>query len=106
MIKFLLFSQLAFKNLRRFRRRTLLVGLTVILCAAVLVFNNSLGNGIEDQLLKNLVTLQTGHLQLTPQPTETSGGAPIYRQTLLRRSWNSSAIMRTGWPFIRAWKRR
>ena len=81
MIKLLLFSQLAFKNLRRFRRRTLLVGLTVTLCAAVLVFNNSLGNGIEDQLLKNLVTLQTGHLQLTPQPTETSGGAPIYRQT-------------------------
>jgi len=82
MVKFLLFFQLAFKNLRRFRRRTLLVGLTVFLCAAVLVFNNSLGNGIEDQLLKNLVTLQTGHLQLTPQPTETSGGAPIYWQRL------------------------
>ena len=82
MVKFLLFFQLAFKNLRRFRRRTFLVGLTVILCAAVLVFNNSLGNGIEDQLLKNLVTLQTGHLQLTPQPTETSGAAPIYWQSL------------------------
>ncbi|RPH88787.1 MAG: FtsX-like permease family protein, partial [Desulfobacteraceae bacterium] len=39
---------------------------------------NSLGNGIEDQLLKNLVMLQTGHLQVTPQPAETSGGAPIY----------------------------
>ena len=82
MVKFLLFFQLAFKNLRRFRRRTLLVGLTVFLCAAVLVFNNSLGNGIEDQLLKNLVMLQTGHLQVSPQPAETSGGAPIYWQTL------------------------
>ena len=82
MVKFLLFFQLAFKNLRRFRRRTLLVGLTVFLCAAVLVFNNSLGNGIEDQLLKNLVILQTGHLQVTPQPAETSGGAPIYWQAL------------------------
>ena len=81
-MEFLLFFQLAFKNLRRFRRRTLLVGLTVILCAAVLVFNNSLGNGIEDQLLKNLVILQTGHLQLTPQPKETSEAAPIYRQPL------------------------
>ncbi len=82
MVKFLLFFQLAFKNLRRFRRRTLLVGLTVFLCATVLVFNNSLGNGIEDQLLKNLVMLQTGHLQVTPQPAETSGGAPIYWQPL------------------------
>jgi ABC-type lipoprotein release transport system permease subunit len=82
MVKFLLFFQLAFKNLRRFRRRTLLVGLTVVLCAAVLVFNNSLGNGIEDQLLKNLVMLQTGHLQVTPQTTETTGAAPIYWQTL------------------------
>ncbi len=82
MIKFMLFFQLAFKNLRRFRRRTLLVGLTILLCAAVLVFNNSLGNGIEDQLLKNLVMLQTGHLQVTPQPTETTGAAPIYWKTL------------------------
>jgi ABC-type lipoprotein release transport system permease subunit len=82
MLKFLLFFELAFKNLRRFRRRTFLVGLTVILCAAVLVFNNSLGNGIEDQLLKNLVALQTGHLQLTPQPTGTSGAAPIYRHSV------------------------
>jgi len=59
MVKFLFFFQLAFKNLRRFRgepswwadghplrRRS--------------GFNNSLGNGIEDQLLKNLVTLQPG----------------------------------------------
>ncbi len=82
MMKFLLFFQLAFKNLRRFRRRTLLVGSTVILCATVLVFNNSLGNGIEDQLLKNLIALQTGHLQLTPLPTATSGAAPIYWQSV------------------------
>jgi ABC-type lipoprotein release transport system permease subunit len=82
MVKFLLFFQLAFKNLQRFRRRTLLVGLTVILCAAVLVFNNSLGNGIEDQLLKNLIALQTGHLQLTPQPQGTSGAAPSYWQSV------------------------
>lgn len=79
--KFLLFFRLAFSNLRRFRRRTFLVGLTVTLCAAVLVFNDSLGNGIEEQLLRNLVTLQTGHLQVTPHPGATSGSAPIYRQT-------------------------
>jgi putative ABC transport system permease protein len=79
--KWLLFFRLAAANLRRFRRRTLLVGLTVTLCSAVLVFNDSLGNGIEEQLLRNLVYLQTGHLQVTPLPGEASGSDPIYRQS-------------------------
>jgi ABC-type lipoprotein release transport system permease subunit len=65
-MKFSLFFKLAAQNLLRFRRRTLLVGMTLILCGAVLVLNDSLGNGIEAQLLRNLVFMQTGHLTLSP----------------------------------------
>lgn len=65
-MKFVLFLKLAAQNLLRFRRRTLLVGVTLILCGGVLVFNDSLGNGIEAQLLRNLVFMQTGHLTLSP----------------------------------------
>jgi ABC-type lipoprotein release transport system permease subunit len=65
-MKFWLFVKLAGQNLLRFRRRTLLVGWTLVICGGVLVFNDSLGNGIEEQLLRNLVFLQTGHLTLSP----------------------------------------
>ena len=75
-MKFWLFLKLAWQNLWRFRRRTLLVGLTLVLCGGVLVFNDSLGNGIEAQLLRNLVFLQTGHLTLSPPTESAAEGAP------------------------------
>ncbi|MBI5583000.1 MAG: FtsX-like permease family protein [Deltaproteobacteria bacterium] len=71
-----LFFKLAAQNLLRFRRRTLLVGVTLILCGGVLVFNDSLGNGIEAQLLRNLVFLQTGHLTLSPSADPAAAGDP------------------------------
>jgi ABC-type lipoprotein release transport system permease subunit len=73
-MKLWLFFKLAAQNLLRFRRRTLLVGVTLILCGGVLVFNDSLGNGIEEQLLRNLVFLQTGHLTLSPSADPAAAG--------------------------------
>ena len=66
-MKAFLFTKMAWNNLRRYRRRTILVGLTILLSSAVLIFNNSLGNGIEEQLIQNMVYIQTGHIVLTPQ---------------------------------------
>jgi ABC-type lipoprotein release transport system permease subunit len=75
-MKVWLFLKLAGQNLLRLRRRTLLVGVTLVLCGGVLVFADSLGNGIEAQLLRNLVFLQTGHLTLSPADAPAAGGDP------------------------------
>lgn len=55
---------LAFRNLLRAKRRNLLSGGTMVLGAAALVLGNGLADGIERQLTRNLVAVQSGHLQV------------------------------------------
>jgi len=55
---------IAFRNLLRARRRTLLSGGTMVLGSAALVLGNGLSDGIARQLTRSLVAVQTGHLQV------------------------------------------
>ena len=55
---------IAFRNLLRARRRTLLSGGTMVLGSAALVLGSGLSDGIARQLTRSLVAVQTGHLQV------------------------------------------
>jgi putative ABC transport system permease protein len=61
---------IAFRNLLRARRRTLLSGGTMALGAAALVLGGGLTDGIARQLTDNLVAVQTGHLQVVVRPAD------------------------------------
>ncbi len=56
--------KLAARDLLRNRRRTLLVGLTVLIGGMVIVLNGGVVSGIRKQLLDRLVIDQSGHLQI------------------------------------------
>lgn len=57
-------ARIAFRNLLRAKRRSLLSGGTMALGTAALVLGNGLADGIARQLTANLVAVQTGHLQV------------------------------------------
>jgi putative ABC transport system permease protein len=61
---------IAFRNLLRARRRTLLSGGTMALGTAALVLGSGLSDGIARQLTDNLVAVQTGHLQVVVRPDD------------------------------------
>jgi len=69
MAKGTLFS-LAFRNLFRSKRRNALSGGTMVLGSAALVLGSGLSDGIARQLTRNLVSVQTGHLQLVVRPED------------------------------------
>jgi putative ABC transport system permease protein len=55
---------IAFRNLLRAKRRTLLTGGTMVLGSAALVLGSGLSDGIARQLTGSLVAVQTGQLQV------------------------------------------
>jgi putative ABC transport system permease protein len=55
---------IAVRNLFRARRRNLLSGGTMVLGSGALVLGSGLTDGIERQLTSNLVSVQTGHVQV------------------------------------------
>ena len=61
---------IAFRNLLRARRRTLLSGGTMALGTAALVLGSGLSDGIARQLTDNLVAVQTGHVQVVVRPDD------------------------------------
>jgi putative ABC transport system permease protein len=61
---------IAFRNLLRARRRTLLSGGTMALGTAALVLGGGLSDGIARQLTDNLVAVQTGHVQVVVRPED------------------------------------
>jgi putative ABC transport system permease protein len=61
---------IAFRNLLRARRRTLLSGGTMVLGSAALVLGSGLSDGIARQLTRSLVAVQTGHLQVVARPDD------------------------------------
>jgi putative ABC transport system permease protein len=62
--------RLALRNLLRARRRTLLTGGTMALGTAALVLGSGLADGIARQLVRGLVAVQTGHLQVVARPLD------------------------------------
>lgn len=61
------YLKIAFRNLARHRKRSLLTGLGMLLGSFLLIFNFAYGNGIEEQLISNMVQSTTGHIRITAQ---------------------------------------
>jgi putative ABC transport system permease protein len=61
---------IAFRNLLRARRRTLLSGGTMVLGSGALVLGSGLSDGIARQLTDSLVAVQTGHVQVVARPLD------------------------------------
>lgn len=61
------YLKIAFRNLARHRKRSLLTGLGMLLGSFLLIFNFAYGNGIEKQLISNMVQSTTGHIRITAQ---------------------------------------
>jgi putative ABC transport system permease protein len=61
---------IAFRNLLRAKRRTLLSGGTMVLGSAALVLGSGLSDGIARQLTASLVAVQTGHVQVVARPLD------------------------------------
>jgi putative ABC transport system permease protein len=62
--------RIAFRNLLRAKRRNALAGATMALGTAALVLGSGLVDGIARQLTRNLVAVQTGHLQVVVRPDD------------------------------------
>lgn len=61
---------IAFRNLLRAKRRTLLSGGTMVLGSGALVLGSGLSDGIALQLTRSLVAVQTGHVQVVARPLD------------------------------------
>jgi putative ABC transport system permease protein len=61
---------IAFRNLLRAKRRTLLSGGTMVLGSGALVLGSGLSDGIARQLTASLVAVQTGHAQVVVRPLD------------------------------------
>ncbi len=57
-------SKLAWRNVWRNKRRTLLTLLTIMVGCAMIILMNSLGKGGHDQMIEDAVALNTGHVQI------------------------------------------
>src|SRR4029079_9324021 len=61
---------IAFRNLLRAKRRNALAGGTMALGTAALVLGSGLADRSARQLTRNLVAVQTGHLQVVVRPDD------------------------------------
>lgn len=57
-------TKLAWRNVWRNKRRTLLTLLTIMVGCAMIIFMNSIGKGGHDQMIEDAVALNTGHIQI------------------------------------------
>ncbi len=69
---------ISLRNLRANRRRTLLLGTAILSVTALLVILTSVGNGIQDTMLRAATTLSTGHVNVAGFYKITTGqAAPV-----------------------------
>ncbi|PKL74423.1 MAG: hypothetical protein CVV27_20570, partial [Candidatus Melainabacteria bacterium HGW-Melainabacteria-1] len=64
MSDFFTIASIAWRNLRRNRRRTILTLITLIAGCGMIIFNNALFNGGTGQMIEDAVALNSGHLQI------------------------------------------
>jgi putative ABC transport system permease protein len=57
-------TRLAWRNVWRNKRRTILTLLTIIVGCAMIIFMNALAKGGHDQMIEDAVGLNTGHIQI------------------------------------------
>lgn len=61
--------KMASRNLLRYKRRSLLTGLGMLLGGFILTFNQAYSEGIERQLIANMIASNTGHIMITAKQT-------------------------------------
>ncbi|KAF0134539.1 MAG: hypothetical protein FD145_557 [Candidatus Saganbacteria bacterium] len=59
------FFNLVFKNIFRHRNLSLYTGLAIFASASIIIIANSFGAGLSRQIIDNMISLQTGHIQIT-----------------------------------------
>ncbi len=57
-------TKLAWRNVWRNRRRTILTLLTIVVGCAMIIFMNALSKGGHDQMIEDAIGLNTGHIQI------------------------------------------
>jgi putative ABC transport system permease protein len=57
-------TKLAWRNVWRNKRRTILTLLTIVIGCAMIIFMNALAKGGHDQMIEDAVGLNTGHIQI------------------------------------------
>jgi putative ABC transport system permease protein len=85
--------KLAMRDLLRNRRRTSLVGLTVLIGAMVIVLNGGMVSGVRKQLLDNLVINQTGHLQIRARGTAAARKSDFGSAEMIERPEEIAALV-------------
>ena len=71
--------KIAFRNIFRQKRRSLLMGSVMVLGTAIIILGNSFGDGVERQMVSNIVALKSGHVQVTGRPPKDEPTLPILR---------------------------
>src|SRR5690554_3361257 len=59
------FIKIAFRNLFRHKRRSILTGISIFFGSFILLFGISFCSGVEKQLIDNMVILNTGHITIS-----------------------------------------
>jgi putative ABC transport system permease protein len=59
------FIKISFRNLLRYKRRTFLTGISILLGGFILTFGQALGDGVEKQLSLNIISADSGHVLAT-----------------------------------------
>lgn len=67
--------KLAFRNIFRHRRRSLLTGLAMGIGAFMLVCGQAYGDGLRRQLVEGMILANTGHIEIAPRRTTKEGGS-------------------------------
>lgn len=57
--------KIAFRNIRRHKRRSILTGMAMLVGAFTLTFSQAYGTGVERQLITNMIASDTGHILIT-----------------------------------------
>lgn len=74
-----MFIKIAFRNIFRQRRRSFLMGSVMVLGTAIIILGNSFGDGIEKQMVDNIIALKSGHVQVTGRPPKEEPSLPVLR---------------------------
>ena len=61
------FLKLAWRNIRRHRRRTIITSSGIIAGVAMMIITNGLLTGMLGQTISNSVELETGHIKIYPE---------------------------------------
>lgn len=59
------FVKIAFRNLLRYKRRTILTGISILLGSCILTFGQALVDGVQNQLSLNIISADSGHILVT-----------------------------------------